>query len=240
MKLSRREFIKIAGWSVVAGVASATGCGSPTPSQAKGKDHVIKLFNGQNLNGWYTFLLSKGRDNDPEGIFKVEDGMIHILGEEFGYLCTNDQYDNFHLTVEFKWGEKKFPPREYSKRDSGILYRFPMEQEDKVWPHSIECQIQESDCGDFWLVDGTSIVVNGIVQTTYSQKIMDTENPTGEWNTIEVIADGGKCTHLVNGVLVNEGTEASVMKGKILLQSEGAEIFYRKVELRPLAPLKLE
>jgi hypothetical protein len=44
--------------------------------------------------------------------------MIHVLGKEFGYLSTVDEYDNFHLTVEFKWGEQKFRPREEAKRDS--------------------------------------------------------------------------------------------------------------------------
>ena len=39
----------------------------------------IPLFNGKNLDGWYTWLPSTGRDNDPNGVFKVEDGVLHIL-----------------------------------------------------------------------------------------------------------------------------------------------------------------
>ena len=230
MKLSRRRFMKAVGFSVAAAGATWSGC--LPPAEAKGK--VIKLFNGKNLDGWYTFLRSKGKGNDPEGIFKVEDKMIHVLGKEFGYLSTVNEYDNFHLTLEFKWGEKKFPPRENAKRDSGILYRFPLDKEDKVWPHSIECQIQEGDCGDFWLVAGTTVMADGVLQNRFFKKKKDAEKPNGEWNKIEVIADGGKCTHVVNGVVVNEATEASVAKGKIILQSEGAEVFYRKVELRQL------
>jgi hypothetical protein len=196
---------------------------------------VVKLFNGKNLDGWYTFLPSKGKNSDPEGNFKVEDGsVIHVLGKEFGYVCTEKEYENFHLSLEFKWGEKKFPPRENQKRDSGILYHFPVGKEDRVWPHSIECQVQEGDCGDFWLVAGTSIEVDGKRVTNYSKKKKDAEKPNGEWNTIEVICDGDKCVHIVNGVTVHEGVKASVTKGKILLQSEGAEVYYRKVELRPL------
>lgn len=230
MKLSRRRFMKAVGFSVAAAGAKWSGC--LPPAEAKGR--VIKLFNGKNLDGWYTFLRSKGKGSDPEGIFKVEDKMIHVMGKEFGYLSTLNEYDNFHLAVEFKWGEKKFPPRENAKRDSGILYRFPLDKEDKVWPHSIECQIQEGDCGDFWLVAGTTVMADGVVQNRFIKKKKDAEKPSGEWNKIEVIADGGKCTHVVNGVVVNEATEASVAKGKIILQSEGAEVFYRKVELRQL------
>ena len=230
MNFSRRGFIRSAAYSIAA--AGLAWGDIVSPSQAKGR--VVKLFNGRNLDGWYTFLRTKGKNNDPESIFKVEGKMIHVLGKEFGYMSTINEYDNFHLTVEFKWGEQKFPPREKAKRDSGILYRFPMGQEDKVWPHSIECQVQEGDCGDFWLVAGTTIVGDGVTQTRYFQKKKDAEKPHGQWNKIEIIADGGKCSHLVNGGLVNEATEASVSKGKILLQSEGAEVFYRKVELRTL------
>ena len=100
--------------------------------------------------------------------------------------------------------------------------------------NSIECQIQEGDCGDFWLVAGTTIVGDGVKQTRYFQNKKDGEKPHGKWNKIGIIAEGGKCRHVVNGVLVNEATDASVSKGKILLQSEGAEVFYRKVELRTL------
>jgi hypothetical protein len=230
MNVSRRTFIRSAAYGIAATVLAWRGMSMP----AAAKGNTVKLFNGRNFDGWYTFLRTKGKNNDTEGIFKVEDKMIHVLGKEFGYLSTVDEYDNFHLTVEFKWGEQKFPPREKAKRDSGVLYRFPVGQDDKVWPHSIECQIQEGDCGDFWLVAGTTIVGDGVTQTRYFQKKKDAEKPHGEWNKIEIIAEGGKCRHIVNGVLVNEATDASVGKGKILLQSEGAEVFYRKVELRTL------
>jgi len=71
---------------------------------------------------------------------------------------------------------------------------------------------------------GTTIVGDGLTQTRYFQKKKDAEKPHGEWNKIEIIAEGGRCRHVVNGVLVNEATDASVSKGKILLQSEGAEV----------------
>lgn len=229
MEISRRGFLELASCTIAA--TSIYRLGS-LPAEAKGS--VVKLFNGRNLDGWYSFLRYKGKNSDPEGIFKVEDKLIHVLGKEFGYLCTTSEYDNFHLTVEFKWGEKKYPPRDKAKRDSGILYRFPLDQEDKVWPRSLECQIQEGDCGDFWPIAGATIYGDGATQNRYLKKKRDAEKPTGEWNRVEIIADGGNCSHLVNGVLVNEASQASVSKGKILLQSEGAEIFYRKVELRTI------
>ena len=93
-----------------------------------GKGDIVKttvqLLNGKNLDGWYSFLATKGKNNDPDKVFTVEDGLLHVSGKEFGYICTNKVYKNFVLTVEFKWGEKKYPPRDAdtTRRDNGILF----------------------------------------------------------------------------------------------------------------------
>ncbi|MEY4938406.1 MAG: hypothetical protein RIQ93_141 [Verrucomicrobiota bacterium] len=62
----------------------------------------------------------------------------------------------------------------------------------------------------------------------------DVEKPLGEWNRLEAICDGDSVVYLVNGVTVNSGTGSSLGEGRILFQSEGAEVFYRKIELHPL------
>lgn len=207
-----------------------------TQADEKAGSDPIVLFNGKDLSGWTTFIPHKDKSidprEDPRGVFKVEDGLIHVSGEQFGCLTTDREFEDYHLTVEFRWGTKKWPPRENVVRDSGILMHGV--GPDKVWTKSIECQIQEGDTGDFWMVDGTTLVVDGKVETRYKKKKTDAEKPTGEWNTVEVICDGDKITNIVNGVTVNEGSQASVTRGKIVLQSEGAEVFFRKVELRPL------
>ncbi len=216
---------------VVLAIAAAVAI--PASSRADGP---VRLFNGRDLAGWYTYIPHKdGSDPkaDPKGVFKVEDGVIHVSGEEFGCLVTSGEHENYRLVVEFRWGERRWPPRENEKRDSGIL--FHCIGPDKVWPRSIECQIQEGDCGDFWMVDGAELTVRGERhQGGRAAKTRDAERPKGEWNTVEVVCQGGKVTNIVNGVVVNEGTEASLARGKILLQSEGAEVYYRKVELHPL------
>ena len=206
------------------------------PVDTKPVEGTRVLFNGKDLEGWTVFIrhADKSTDprSDPKGVFKVEDGVLHVSGQEFGGLTTVDEFESYRLVVEFKWGTKKWPPREKVVRDSGILMHCVGPE--KVWTKSIECQIQEHDCGDFWMVDGTTLKVGGKVEPRFKKKTTDAEKPTGEWNTVEVICDGGKITNIVNGVVVNEGTDASVTKGKILLQSEGAEIFFRKVEISPL------
>lgn len=62
----------------------------------------------------------------------------------------------------------------------------------------------------------------------------DVERPVGEWNTLECICDGAKITNILNGKVVNAGTNVSHTKGKILFQSEGAEVFFRRIDLLPV------
>ena len=194
------------------------------------------LFNGKDLSGWYSFLKTKGKNNDVDTIFSVNNGLLKITGKEFGYIVTEKSFTDFHLVVEFKWGEKKYPPRENKVRDNGICYY--VVPTDKVWPRSVECQVQEGDCGDFWLIDSVTAVVDGVQQgptkNTRVIKKKDNEKPTGEWNRIEVIAKKGKCTHIVNGVIVNEAENVSLRHGRILIQSEGAETYYRKIDIKEL------
>ena len=201
---------------------------------------TVKLFNGRNLKGWYTFLRDHGKNSDPDQVFTVKRGRIHVTGKTYGYIMTKKEYEDYHLIVEFRWGEKKYYGNPERRRDSGILYHCT--GEDRVWPKSIECQIQEHDTGDFWLVGGTQIEVPFVTVSERTRnsgnyrivKFADYEKPTGQWNRVEVIADGDRCRHLVEGREVNNGRGASVTKGKILLQSEGAEVEYRRVELHPV------
>src|SRR5437016_11198666 len=87
------------------------------------------LFNGRDFSGWYAFLKGLGKNADPDRIFQIDDGMIHIYKvagdasrQPFGYLCTNDEYGDCRVRLEYKWGQKRFAPRDKSRRDSGLLY----------------------------------------------------------------------------------------------------------------------
>lgn len=44
----------------------------------------VKLFNGKNLDGFYTYLDKHGKNNDPDHVFRVENGVVHVSGGEFG------------------------------------------------------------------------------------------------------------------------------------------------------------
>lgn len=233
-------------------------------------DDRIHLFNGKDLTGFYIFLKDQGKNKDPENVFTVHDGLLHISGKMFGYLATEKEYENYHLMTEFKWGEKTWPTRVANARDSGILLHAVGEDgaASKVWMESIECQMIEGGTGDFILVGGKNrpsmtAEVEKRDNGTYFKKgapatnitggrinwygrdpkwkdvvgyrgPQDVEKPLGDWNTLECICDGGNITIILNGTVVNAGTNASHTKGKILLQSEGAELFFRKIDLKPL------
>ncbi|MEO6730643.1 MAG: DUF1080 domain-containing protein [Ferruginibacter sp.] len=202
------------------------------------KDPFINLFNGNDLSGWHTFLRGIGSNKDPNNNFKVEDGVLHVIGKDLGYAITKKSFHNYHFKVAFKWGERRWPPRENEKRDAGICYNIPVNEPDSIWPQSIECQVQEGDVGDFWLLGFSTIKVNGVQNMpsahTRMIKQKDAEKPYGEWNTVEVISYKGKCVHIVNGVVVNAGEDASVKEGRILLQSEYAEVYYRNPMIQKL------
>lgn len=121
-------------------------------------NETIRLFNGKNLDGFYTFIKGRGRGSDPKGVFTVQDGILRISGEEWGCITTEKEFENYQLVVEFKWGEKNWPPREEKARDSGLLVHSVGEDGSYsgIWMNSIECQMIEGGTGDFIVVgDGT-------------------------------------------------------------------------------------
>ena len=107
------------------------------------------LFLPSQQPAWHIYLAKSGVNNDPKKVFQFEGDVLHVSGEDFGYIITEKKYGDFRLELEFKWGEKKYPPRENAKRDGGILYHVDLYSGDKIWPRSLEYQIQETDCGDF-------------------------------------------------------------------------------------------
>src|SRR5439155_7758311 len=121
---------------------------------------VIHLFNGKDLTNFYTYLAAPqgskqryGKNNDPEKVFTVHDGMVHVSGTVSGGFITEKEYENYHLIVEYKWGEKTWSPREDKARDSGILLHCVGEDgAARPWMESIECQMIEGGTGDIILV----------------------------------------------------------------------------------------
>jgi hypothetical protein len=196
----------------------------------------VRLFEPDRKNTWHIFLSQSGL-SDPNHVFEfLGDGsVIHATGQEFGYIITEKKYRNFHFTVLFIWGEKKYPPREKDKRDAGVMYHVNLYNGDKIWPRSLECQVQEGDCGDLWMTDSTTVRIGDTLTPPKNWfraiKQKDGERPKGQWNKLEIIVKDGTITHIINDQVVNTAHLGNTTEGYIALQSEGAEIFYREPEL---------
>lgn len=243
---------------------------SAVSAKAKGSKKATHLFNGKNLKGWYTFLRESGKNNDPKKVFTVDDGMIRISGEEWGCITTDKEYENYTLTVEFRWGEKTWGNRADRARDGGVLIHSQGVDGgySGVWMHSLEVQMIEGGTGDLLVVgDGTDkfslsspvasqkqggahlyqpggdlVTINRGRINWYGRDPQwkdvinfrggqDVEHPLGEWNTLVCVAEQDSIKVYLNGNLVNEAFDVKPAKGRIQIQSEGAELFVRKVQL---------
>jgi hypothetical protein len=185
--------------------------------------------------------------------------VIHVSGDIFASLATKEEYGNYHLRLEFKWGEKV-----YGKRNSGLLYHSygPFGAAFGTWMACIEHQLMHENVGDTYLMGNTwcqtktrmgnfgtayFYAPNGQL-STFSEgtngpsikKAEDAEKPVGEWNTIDLYCFGQTSVHVVNGKLVMLNTNCSknekgqiipLTKGRIQIQSEGGEFFIRKIEI---------
>lgn len=212
-----------------------------------------------------------GLHKDPLQVFTIQmengEPVLQVSGEIFGGISTKQPYENYHLSLQFKFGEEKFAPRLHDKRDSGLLYhgQEPHGQFWNVWLRSQELQIQETDCGDYHALAGVSMDIRavnskeghpefwhytpeGAARTFQSRcrKSTDYENPHGEWSTIELVCLGDKAYHIVNGKLVMvlensrqyiDGVAVPLTSGKIQLQSEGAALAYRDIKIRSISKL---
>lgn len=258
-------------------ILSGLCAAAQTPAATPGEPGTIHLFNGKDLGGFYSFVRDRGRDSDPLGVFTVADGMLRVSGEEFGCVTSLEEFENYRLVVEFKWGDETFAPRVENARDSGVLVHSTGEDGayGKVWMHSIECQLIEGGTGDIIVVgdgsdnfqvtanaaperdkdcpvykpDGKPVTINKGRLNWFGRDPEwkdvkgfrgknDVEKPLGEWNRLECTADGSKLTVVLNGVTVNECLNVKPGRGRIQIQSEGAELFVRRVDVTPLAPAR--
>jgi hypothetical protein len=182
------------------------------------------LFNGKDLTGW-TVFVEPGKS--AEGLWQVKDGVLVTRGQPMGYLRTTKDFTNFVLELDWRWPER-------GGGNSGVLFR--MQDPDKVWPKSIEAQLQHGNAGDFWNIGGF-LMKPAAERTTgrNTKKLENAEKPKGEWNHYKITADGGSVKLEINGKLVNEASDCAALPGKICLQSEGAEIHFKDIRIQELA-----
>jgi tetratricopeptide (TPR) repeat protein len=203
-----------------------------------GEADTQKLFNGVDLQGWTIFIDPKWRKTDPASVWSVKNGEIYCNGNAPGYLVTKEEYGDYVLGVEWKWG----PTRPVSGNHIASISTH-VTGPAKTYPKAIEVRLRIGNAGpgDLLLWYGFKLRGDETRRNTqsyiphYDSMIKSgLENPFGEWNKCVITCKGDTIKVEVNGKLVNEGTGAEISRGKILLSTGRTEVFFRNVTLRSL------
>lgn len=194
---------------------------------------TTRLFNGTNLDGWSHVLMGDGVKK--EDVWSVKDGVLICKGTPLGYLFTDTSHQDFTLTFEWRWAPGSEPG------NSGVLLRIAGEPV-TFMPKCVEAQLMHGNAGDLWAFYGASIEGDAarfqeikdhkdLGSFKGIKKTQAAEKPPGEWNRYDITVSGGNIELKVNGETVNQATGLDVLAGPIGLQSEGAEIHFRNIEL---------
>jgi len=196
---------------------------------------VIFLFHlfCKDLDVWVRFIPDDKPDAEKkwtvDKVWSVRNGVIRCDGKPNGYIRTVESYANYKLHLEWRWPDKP--------TNSGVLlHRTGI---DRVWPKCVQAQLMHENAGDFWLLNHSTIKVDGKQigpqdSANAKKKNPSNEKPVGEWNFYDIVCDSETVTLFVNGLLQNKGSDSNPSHGPICLQSEGSPIEFRNVYLEPI------
>lgn len=212
------------------------------PPQAE----TVKLFDGKSLQGWTVHLVQD--DVKMDDVWSVKEGVLVCKGTPLGFLQTKDSFGNFVLELDWRWAPGKQPAKDTP--NSGVLLRIAADPPTINGSRSfmakcVEAQLMSGSAGDIWAFYGFPLNREG----ERSKAIQDhevlgdfhgfaamknVENPLGQWNHYEIKLQGDTLTLKINGTLVNQASGLATGKGPIGLQSEGAAIHFRHIQIKPL------
>jgi len=228
----RRSAIAVAFLTATLAASISASIASTQPRSPR------SLLNGKDLSGWHVdvpALDSNPRSRKP---FIVRNRMLVSLGEPQGHLITDSSYRNYRLEVEYRFPGKP--------GNAGVLVHASTPRAlYKMFPKSIEVQMESGNAGDFWCIREDIRVpdmerrrgprANWGTTEGKARRIVNltdnSEKPVGQWNTMVIEAVGRSIKVWVNGALVNDGADATADHGQIALQSEGSEVEFRKLLL---------
>ena len=208
------------------------------------KPEAQSLFNGTDLTGWHVDVPAM--DNNPDTInpFIVRDGLLVSLGTPPGHLITDNDFENYRLEVEYRFAA--------TPGNCGVLIHASTPRAlYKMFPKSLEVQMEHQNAGDFWCIVEDITVDNmeeqrgpkedwGITEgkARRIKKFTDgAEKPVGEWNNMVIECVGDEVKVWVNDAFVNYGYDCTANKGQIALQAEGSEVEFRKIEREHISEL---
>jgi hypothetical protein len=202
------------------------------------KTKSMSLFNGTDLAGWHVDVPYLDDNPDGKESFIVRDGMLVSLGTPEGHLITDAEYQNYQLEIEYRFSAEP--------GNCGVLVHASTPRAlYKMFPKSLEVQMEHNNGGDFWcIVEDIKVpdMINrrgpeekwGIVEgknRRVKNLTDDSEKPLGEWNRMVINCLGREIKVWLNDDLVNHGYDCTVDKGQIAIQAEGSEVEFRKILL---------
>ena len=245
-------------------------------------ERKIDLLADPSFKNWVFHLSEKNSvSTKKEEVAVMNKGVLQVTGKGFGYFRTREAYRDYHLVLEYKWGEKTWSKRVDRARDCGLLLHSHgpdgsfggawisciqaqmlegsmgdinvlqgKTKEGKLIPTSLTCEVEKTPKGHRWKKGGMSMTFPPAGKSASSIRwkdrdpawkdvkgfrgSRDVDKPVGAWNRMEVICKGASYQILLNGILVNEGRDASPAAGFIGIQNEWAECFIRRLELWPI------
>lgn len=208
------------------------------------KAQTVRLFNGADISNWHPDVPEMDTNTAAKSPFIVRNGLLVSLGKPGGHLISNDDYENYRLRVEYRFAGVP--------GNCGVLIHASTPRAlYKMFPKSIEVQMENKNAGDFWCIQENINTVNmeerrgpknewGVSegkQRRIKNLTDNSEKPVGEWNTMIIECVRSSVKVWVNNDLVNYGFNCSVNKGKIAIQAEGSEVEFRKIELTKIIRL---
>jgi mono/diheme cytochrome c family protein len=201
-----------------------------------GEPGFLPLFNGRDFSGIKFVIGCFGWSRDPAGCaegdtppgetFTVEDGTIHTIGRPQGYWYTDRRLLNFTLRYEYRFEPVPYveDDREYPGNSGVLLFV----QKHQVWPKALEIQGQPSNV---LMGFGVGAQVKGTVDAETRARVV---KPAGEWNAVEIVSRNGRITSSLNGTPVSTVSEHEFTEpGYIVFQSEGSDMRWRNIRIRP-------
>lgn len=207
---------------------AASALRADAPDQARDESGFVPMFDGKTLAGWHVI----GGKADA---WRVEDGMLVSLGQGGGWLGTDRNYADFVLRFQFRLTPES---------NSGIYLRAPADTS-HISRTGMEIQ----------LLDETHPRYKGIQPWQLTGAIYHVASPeaghlkpTGEWNTMEIRAEGPRVVVTLNGAkvvddrldshpeLAKEHPGLRRAEGLIGLQSHNGRVEFRELRVKPLAP----
>ena len=213
-------------------------CGQ-SPARAAEPMQFRALFNGKDLSGWVNV-------NTAKDTWSVRDGLLVCTGHPIGVMRSDKQYENFILHVEWRHMEAGGNSGTFIWADGTV-------PEGKRLPRGVEVQMLELEwpnlnrdrdgkprdiayvSGEVWGVGGLKTTPDN-PRGERSKSVELRCKGKGEWNTYDLVAVDGTIKLAINGKFVNGISKASVKKGYICLESEGAEIHFRNIRIMELPP----